>query len=100
VPTNTAFVTATNHRLPWLVTLFLVTGLLAACSGEEPVDPQRYVETDALVQLMNDNLSGTASLRKVADIDHARMGQEAGSPMPPARVLYFQMPAWKHNSSG
>ena len=77
-----------SSRALW-VALFLLTGLLAACGDADPVSPQRYAETDALVQLMNDSLSGAENLRKVADIDHSRLGHEAGSSMPPARVLIF-----------
>jgi hypothetical protein len=57
--------------------LSLVTSLLTACGGEDPIEPQRYVRADALVQIMNNNLASTENLRKVAEIDHSRMGQEA-----------------------
>ena len=72
--------------------LCLTAVLMVACGSPDPVAPERYVDTDALMQLMQDNLSGADALRKVADIDHSRLGHAAGSPMPPARVLMFSDP--------
>lgn len=66
-----------------------MTGLLSGCGSADPIDAQRHNGTDAMVQIMKDNLSATGVLREVADIDHSRLGQAAGSPMPPARVLIF-----------
>jgi len=78
-----------NDRLSFQTTVCLVAFLLTACGSADPVDPQRYVDSDAIAQTMIDNLSRSNTLRKVADIDHSRLGHEAGSPMPPARVLIF-----------
>ncbi len=78
-----------DRRLQFAVTFVAVISMLSACGGADPVDPQRYVEPDKLVAQMNENLSGADNLRKIADIDHSRLGDEAGSPMPPAQVLIF-----------
>jgi len=74
-------------RKPFLACIFVMAVLLTACGDADPVDARRYAGTDALVQLMSDNLAAASGLRKIADIDHARMAQDVGSPMPPARVL-------------
>ena len=66
--------------------------LLSACGSADPVAPERYVETDALVERINQNLSQVGNLRKVTEIDHSRLGHEAGSPMPPSRVVIFSDP--------
>ncbi len=63
--------------------------VLQACSSGDPVEPDRYVETDRYVSLMMDNIEADPALRLVADIDHSRLGHAAGSPMPPSRVLIF-----------
>jgi uncharacterized protein (DUF302 family) len=60
---------------------------IAACGSPDPVAPQRYAETDAIMQAMQDNLSAADALREVVTIDHSRLGHAAGSPMPPSRVL-------------
>ena len=41
------------------------------------------------MQQVDQNLSRSGGLRKVAEIDHSRLGHEAGSPMPPSRVVIF-----------
>ena len=63
--------------------------LVAGCGGSEPIADERYTETDRMVSLMEKNLVASPALSKVVDIDHSRLGQLAGSPMPPARVLIF-----------
>ena len=71
--------------------LFVVSAalLVAGCGGSEPIAVERYTETDRMVSLLEDNQVASATLSKVVDIDHSRLGQQAGSPMPPARVLIF-----------
>ena len=66
--------------------------LVAGCGGSEPIADERYIEPDRMVSLMEKNLASSATLLKVADIDHSRLGHQAGSPMPPARVLIFSDP--------
>jgi len=86
-------VISTDQRLPFLASIFVSAVLLAACGGADPVDAERYADTDALVKQMSDNLANAGALRKIADIDHSRMGGEVGSPMPPTRVLIISDPA-------
>ena len=62
---------------------------LQACGGGDPVEPQRYVETDQFVSVITSNIELDSTLQIVADIDHSRLGHEAGSPMPPSRVIIF-----------
>ena len=76
-----------------LVGAGLAVSLLGACESPDPVEPERYAATDRLVQLMNANLSRSARLKKIAEIDHSRLGQDASSPMPPSTVLIFSDPA-------
>lgn len=76
-----------NVRL-FCSTVLLVT-LLSACGGNEPVGPERYVESDAMAATIRANVSRAASLGEVVEIDHSRLAHEAGSPMPPARVVIF-----------
>ncbi len=63
--------------------------VVAGCGNPEPISPGRYLETDQLVSRIDENLAASATLSKIVDIDHSRLAQEAGSFMPPARVLIF-----------
>ncbi|WP_188109699.1 DUF302 domain-containing protein [Pseudohalioglobus sediminis] len=45
-----------------------------------------------MVSLMERNVASSAKVSKVVDIDHSRLGHQAGSPMRPARVLIFSDP--------
>ena len=71
----------------------LLTIALAACGGPEPVTADRYEGPDKLFAILDDNVAGSETLEKIVDIDHSRLGAEAGSVMPPARVLIFSNPA-------
>ena len=71
------------------VLLAVVCLLLQACGGYDPVAPERYAQTDRFAALIRDNIEQDSALALVADIDHSRLGHEAGSPMPPARALIF-----------
>jgi uncharacterized protein (DUF302 family) len=66
-----------------------VAAAVVGCGGSEPIAAERYVETDQLASVIDENLASSAKLSKVADIDHSRMAQQAGAIMPPARVLIF-----------
>jgi uncharacterized protein (DUF302 family) len=72
--------------------LILLATMLSGCSGSEPVAPERYRQADAMVQILEDNILREPQLLQVADIDHSRLAQEAGSPMPPAQVLIASNP--------
>ncbi|CAA0121124.1 Uncharacterised protein [Halioglobus japonicus] len=67
--------------------------VIAGCGDAEPVSAERYVGTDQLVSIIDENLVSSANLSKILDIDHSRLAQEAGSVMPPATVLIFSDPA-------
>jgi len=73
-------------RLFFVATVALA---VAGCGGPEPIPAERYLETDQLISQIEENLVASGSLSKVVDIDHSRLGQQAGSAMPPARVLIF-----------
>ncbi|MDB4261535.1 DUF302 domain-containing protein [bacterium] len=72
-----------------LLFAFSAALVVAGCGGPEPVTAERYIQTDQLVGQIRENLESAADLVLVVDIDHSRLGQQAGSPMPPARVLIF-----------
>ncbi|ARN74251.1 DUF302 domain-containing protein [Oceanicoccus sagamiensis] len=80
-----------NIKAYWftgVVTVLLSTG----CSDPEPITDQRYAGSDALFQQLESNLAKHSDWRKVIDIDHSRLGYQAGSTMPPARVLIVSNP--------
>jgi uncharacterized protein (DUF302 family) len=64
----------------------------AACGGPEEIASERYEEPDRLFATLDANLAANAELERIVDIDHSRLGAEAGSIMPPARVLLFSDP--------
>ena len=66
--------------------------LLQGCSGGEPVSEDRYLASDQFIATIRDNVDRAAGLANVVDIDHSRLGHDAGSPMPPAQVLLFSDP--------
>ncbi|MFT4520591.1 MAG: hypothetical protein ACI9JM_002995 [Halioglobus sp.] len=66
--------------------LFLFTG---GCGSELPLTPERYLGPDTLFDQIEANVAANPAWSKVAEIDHSRLGSEAGSAMPPARVLMF-----------
>lgn len=59
---------------------------------EQPVDASRFVEPDKLFEILEANVRSQAGWEVIVDIDHARLAAEAGSPMPPARVLIWSDP--------
>ena len=70
------------------VMLVMSTG----CSDPEPVAPSRYTEPDRLFAVLDANVAASDMLEKIVEIDHSRLGAEAGSVMPPAKVLIFSSP--------
>ena len=72
-----------------LCSTLLMGALLSACGGNEPVSAERYAESDAMTAAIRGNIATVPHLSEVAEIDHSRLGHEAGSPMPPARVVIF-----------
>ncbi len=69
----------------------LLACLLSGCSASEPVSTERLAAVDVLVDTVTANLPAS-EMRLIADIDHARLAADAGSSMPPARVLIFSEP--------
>lgn len=60
---------------------------------EQPIPESRFVEPDKLFQTLQRNVLDQAEFELIVDIDHARLGAEAGSPMPPSHVLIWSDPA-------
>lgn len=76
-----------KNVLVW--TLVFCPGFLLSCGKSDPVSPERYGPTDALISGIKANIERNQELELIADIDHSRLGSEAGSPMPPSRVVIF-----------
>jgi uncharacterized protein (DUF302 family) len=66
-----------------------VAALLSACQSDTVLDPERYGAVDRVAAQIQQRVRAAEALREVTQIDHARLAAEAGSPMPPARVLIF-----------
>ena len=58
----------------------------------EPIAESRFVEPDKLFQTLQANVRDRAEFEVIVDIDHARLGAKAGSPMPPSHVLIWSVP--------
>jgi uncharacterized protein (DUF302 family) len=84
LPTRSLFTTA--------VLAGLIAGGSAGCSDTELPDDQRLERNDSLFNQVAKNVARSGMLEDLVDIDHARLGREAGSGMPPARVLIFSNP--------
>ena len=69
--------------------LTAAVALLSGCGNSEPLTSERYLESDKLFDQIVSNIESAPDLKKVIDIDHSRMGNEAGSEMPPSRVIMF-----------
>ena len=61
----------------WLLLLGVL--LLGACAESEPIGEARYSVTDALMAQILDNVRSAEGLEVVAEIDHSRLAQAAGS---------------------
>lgn len=85
-----------NSQPPYTTALmagiFSLASVLYGCGSPEHLDPQRYIATDSILQQAKNNLANSDTLKEIADIDHSRLGGDAGSPMSPARVLIFSAP--------
>lgn len=70
---------------------FLIVCLLTlvACAKPEPPADERYADSDRLFERLLSNLSASETLERIVEIDHSRLGAEAGSSMSPARVVIF-----------
>lgn len=77
-----------------LLAVILLVGalLIYFLRKPEPVAASRFVEPDKLFALLDANVRGNSDFEVIADIDHARLGAKAGSPMPPSHVLIWSDP--------
>lgn len=65
---------------------------MSGCGSDLPLVPERYSESDRLFQQIKSNVAENSAWREIVEIDHSRLGQKAGSEMPPSRVLIFSVP--------
>lgn len=75
----------------FLVSLTVLLFMMA-CEQSQPLTPERYSGSDKLFQQLESTLATVPTWHKVTEIDHSRLGMEAGSNMPPARVLILSNP--------
>jgi uncharacterized protein (DUF302 family) len=69
------------------------SGILSIVFRKPPsIAPGRHVEPDRLFRALLANVRRHAEFEVIADIDHSRLGAQAGSPMPPAHVLIWSHP--------
>lgn len=68
----------------------LIATLASATVGSVHANP--YAGSDALFETLVANIAAEPALEVVVEIDHARLAAEAGSDMPPARVMLFSNP--------
>ncbi|MEH6611608.1 MAG: DUF302 domain-containing protein [Halioglobus sp.] len=77
-----------------LFTGFFAGLLLASgCGNDQPIAPERYLQSDSLFEQVKSNVAANSAWRGIGEIDHSRLGQQAGSVMPPSRVLIFSVPS-------
>jgi hypothetical protein len=67
----------------------LCASVVARCGDPDPIPADRYQSSDYLVSVLEANVSESPQLEKIVTIDHSRLGAEAGSVMPRAKVLIF-----------
>ena len=82
------------HAKSWFIVL-LLTSIHSGCGGRDPITADRYESSDDLISSLEANVSASSELEKIVTIDHSRLGAEAGSVMPPAKVLIFSNPAFE-----
>ncbi len=81
-----------RRSLLQLTPVALMTISVVSCGQEAPAGPERYSSVDALFDFVKRNVEADPALAPVVDIDHSRLGAEAGSVMPPAHVLIYSAP--------
>jgi uncharacterized protein (DUF302 family) len=62
---------------------------VSSCDRNSPITIDRFQSSDELFEKIDSNVAKEASLHKVFEIDHSRLGAQEESHMPPARVLMF-----------
>ncbi len=75
-----------------VLAVFVVSACFLFLRKPEPISAYRYVETDRIFREMETNIRSHEELDVIVDIDHSRLGAEAGSPMPPSHVLIYSDP--------
>lgn len=78
-----------------IVLLLLGTGLISTfifLNDRKPVDESRFIGPDKLYNTLEANIRAYKEYEIIVDIDHARLAQKAGSPMPPSHVLIWSDP--------
>lgn len=65
---------------------------ISGCSDPDPIATERYDQPDSLFMLLENNVIASEELETIMVIDHSRLGADAGSVMPPAKVLMFSNP--------
>jgi uncharacterized protein (DUF302 family) len=81
-----------NKSLKLVLLFLLAAGVLAFLQllrKPEPIAESRFVEPHKLFETLQANVRGHAEFEVIVDIDHARLGAKAGSPMPPSHVLIW-----------
>jgi uncharacterized protein (DUF302 family) len=81
-----------------LLTIALTIGFLAIGAAlffrqGETISDSRFLEPDRLFAAIEANVRARPEFEVIVDIDHARLGAESGSPMPPSHVLIWSDPA-------
>lgn len=90
-----ASLSSRQDRFARVVNSFLVCGLLLGlmgCEADLPLTDERYSNSDALFHQVAENVAANSDWDKVTEIDHSRLGMQAGSVMPPSRVFVFSDP--------
>lgn len=82
----------TTTRVIGCCAVYALVFAVAGCGGPEPVTAERYAGPDHLFGTIEGNVAASTMLEKTLEIDHSRLGADAGSMMPPARVLIFSSP--------
>ena len=78
-----------------IVLMLLGIGLIftiIVLNDTKPVDDNRFIGPDKLYNTLEANIRSQKEYEIIVDIDHARLAQKAGSPMPPSHVIIWSDP--------
>ena len=65
----------------------IVMVTLAGCSNDAPTSPERYAVVDQQIDWIKNAIENNAHFELITDIDHARLAEDEGVVMSPARLL-------------